>query len=267
VSSDLGTTTIIDAHLSKSPQALTRFLADQLVLPPIPEIRIRGTHRSWSTEEVDFDIRLNLLRYFTRDGENPARRVNWESTKKQKRKSTKKKDEGVEAWAKEFATDGGDKTLIITRRLANWDTEYLNGRLHGLLQSLNYKGRVEIAFPSNHFQTIVKPEQSLTSTLRSVFLGAGEQYSLDVIWPYASHIAGEDEEASHSDPTTADGQNRTRRKCLVRTEQGWFKEWRSTIRQAVLDRRRGWIGEADWMEGMMKGPVVETTPYAWGESK
>jgi hypothetical protein len=263
VSSDLTTTTIVDANLSKSPQALARFLADQVLLPPIPEIRIKGTSRGYATAQ-DFDIRLNLLRYFTLNGGNAGRKTTWDSTKKAKRK--KKREDNVEAWAKDFVSDSGDKTLIITRRLVNWDTEYLNGRLLGLLQSLNYKGRVEITFPSNHYQTILKPEQSFGSTLRSVFLGAGETYSLDIDWPYASHIAGDDED-HHSDEA-ADGLpaiGRVRRKCLVRTEQGWFKEWRSTIRLAILERRRGWIGEADWIETMMRGQVAETVPYAWGE--
>ena len=73
VSEDFGSTTIIDASLCKSPQALTKFLQEQLAIPPMPEIRIKGTHKlnsGWSDDEVDFDIRLNMVRYFLpRDGE------------------------------------------------------------------------------------------------------------------------------------------------------------------------------------------------------
>jgi hypothetical protein len=71
VSTDLTTTTIVNAALCSSPQAFAKTLAEQVALPPVPEVRIRGTHMKWGVEEVDFDIRLNMMRYFVpKDGSN-----------------------------------------------------------------------------------------------------------------------------------------------------------------------------------------------------
>jgi hypothetical protein len=124
----------------------------------------------------------------------------------------------------------------------NWDKQYILGSLHGLLQSCNYQGRAEITFPVQHQQIIIKGVQTFGSTLRSVFIGS-EKYEVDICWPYATHIVGED----------SDGETRSPRKCLVRSEIGWFNDWKSTLKAAITGKKRGWVGEADWIETALKG--------------
>jgi len=260
LSTDLGTRTIVDATLCRSPQAFSKLLAEQIAIPPIPEIRIRGTHRGWSGDEVDFDIRLNLMRYFLpRDGSTNSSYTKLVSAGRKKSRLVDSPVDGVrvEQWAKEFCKDSSqDKIFVITRKLTNWDQEYLIGRLHGLLQSCGYKGTPEITFPVYHHSIIVKPSSSFSSALRSAFIGS-ERYELEVCWPYASHVPGED----------SDSEQRPTRRCLVRSEMGWFKDWRSTLRAAVLQRKRGWVGENDWIENAMREPVAEGTPMPWGEHR
>jgi len=56
------------------------------------------------------------------------------------------------------------------------------------------------------------------------------------------------------------------RKCLVRSENGWFKDWKPVLRAAVLRKRKGWVGMEDWIEVAMRPPVAEQAPTAWGNS-
>jgi hypothetical protein len=109
VSNDLQTTWIVDAALCKSPQALAKVIAEQISIPPIPEIRIKGSQdgSEWTVGR-DFDIRLNMMRYFIpRDGE-PA--WNWAkliSNGKPKSKASGLNSPigGVDQWAKAFCAD------------------------------------------------------------------------------------------------------------------------------------------------------------------
>lgn len=252
VSTDQSTTTLTDSSLCRSPQAFAKVLSEQVALVPVPEIRIRGTHSGRWTDELDFDIRLNMVRYFFPEGRDVVKDI-------QLVKSGRKKfaeGAGVEEWAKVFCKDSAnDKSFTITRKLTNWDREYIQGRLQGLVQSLSYKGRVEITFPVAHHITILKPAQSFGAALRSTFIGSDNKYELEICWPYANCAPGED----------SDGDEGARRTCAVRSETGWLRDWRSTIRAAILARKRGWVGTDDWMEMAMRGPVAESVPLPWGE--
>lgn len=55
-----------DTVLNTDPTSLTRFLRDQSSLPPLPYIRIVGNSQASDgyTKKVDFDIKVNMLRYF-----------------------------------------------------------------------------------------------------------------------------------------------------------------------------------------------------------
>jgi hypothetical protein len=147
-------------------------------------------------------------------------------------------------------------SFVITRKLTNWDSEYLIGRIHGLLQSLNYKGRTSITFPLYHTRTVIKSSQTFGSTLRSAFV-RNETYEVEVYWPYANQMPGEDSDGE---------QSRVTRKCLVRSENGWFRDWKPVLRAAVLGKRKGWVGMEDWIEVAMRPPVAEEAPTAWGDT-
>jgi hypothetical protein len=136
-------------------------------------------------------------------------------------------------------------SFVITRKLVNWDTDYILGQIHGLLQSCGYKppSHIEITFPVQHHQTIIKGEQSFGSVLRSAFIGS-EKYEVEVCWPYATHSAED-----------SDGESRSQRQFLVRSEIGWFRDWKPVLKAAILGRKRGWVGADDYMEVMMRPPT------------
>ena len=119
VSSDLRTTTIVDSALCKSPQALAKFLQEQITIPPVPEVNFKGIHKGCNGDEVDFDIRLNLLRYFLpRAGEAGLEYTKLVSsgTGKAKFKLPENATEtnGVEQWAQAFCADPAlDKRYLL----------------------------------------------------------------------------------------------------------------------------------------------------------
>jgi hypothetical protein len=107
VSNDLQTTWLTDAALCKSPQALAKVISEQIAIPPIPEIRIKGSHDDWAAG-CDFDVRLNMMRYFLpRDGEPGLNFTKLVSNGKSKSKASGSTSEtgGVDQWAKTFCAD------------------------------------------------------------------------------------------------------------------------------------------------------------------
>lgn len=55
-----------NAALNSDPAALARFLRDQASLPPLPCVRLVGSCAAAEAhgKRVDFDVRVNMLRYF-----------------------------------------------------------------------------------------------------------------------------------------------------------------------------------------------------------
>ena len=88
VSNDWTEVVTKNATLNTSAAALTRFIRDQCSIPPLPYIRIVGTSLAADryNQKVDFDVRLNMLRYIlpsqarsepSNDPENVGERWNY----------------------------------------------------------------------------------------------------------------------------------------------------------------------------------------------
>jgi hypothetical protein len=148
-------------------------------------------------------------------------------------------------------------SFYITRKLTNWDTDMIVGRIHSLCQQINYKGIVVITIPITHSRTVIKTTATFTAAFRAHFVPA-DKYEVDVFWPYASHAPQTDSDSEH-DPEMPS------RKCLVRTESGWFKDWRPVLRAALLNRKVGWLGMDDWIDFQMKPVREEIVPSPWGQ--
>lgn len=54
--------------LNSDPTALASFIQEQASLPPLPYIRITGTSSPDGLRRVDFDLKLNMIRYILRSG-------------------------------------------------------------------------------------------------------------------------------------------------------------------------------------------------------
>jgi hypothetical protein len=140
----------------------------------------------------------------------------------------------------------------MERTVANWDTSYIEGRLHSLLASTAYRGRVQITFPMTHCKVVIRsPDRvnRLWTNVTSLFSGTKRYAVVKSIWPYASVPPG------NSD-----------RKFAVQSEEAWFKEWEDAIRRAVLLRRKGWVTVEDRLEFLMGGNRDRLVVSEWGIS-
>jgi len=123
--------------------------------------------------------------------------------------------------------------------------------VHALTASLNYEHRVKVDFPCAYtkFTMTVSDDGSTRRSIASTILAAFKaprEYGVDVVWPYAS--TGRN--AGDLDPDGA--QAGVDRRCLVRSEEGWWSDWRGVVREAVRSNRQGWVGLDDWMEMAMR---------------
>lgn len=92
-------TTTLSA-LSSNPRALEAFVREQAVLPPRPHVTMIGVRG----QVVDFNIKINMLRYIVHPNEN----WNFIKISPLNQKSSKKSDahgDGLGEWARRFCKD------------------------------------------------------------------------------------------------------------------------------------------------------------------
>jgi hypothetical protein len=104
LSKDQSTLTTTFAAFSSDPKALELFIREQAALPPRPLVRVTGTHTEMGQTKVDFDVRLNMMRYLLHPDEK------WNFVKisppeKKPSKGSKEDNDGLRDWAKRFCKD------------------------------------------------------------------------------------------------------------------------------------------------------------------
>ena len=136
--------------------------------------------------------------------------------------------------------------FTLERIVSNWDTAYIEGRLHSLIGSIGYRGQVEITFPIAHSQVVIhSPDKvnRLFTNMTHLFTGTKKYATVKAVWPYASV------------PPHEEG-----RVCAVQSEESWWNEWKDAVRFAVLTRRKGWVTVEDQLEILMGSAVA---PAQW----
>ncbi|KAF2840366.1 hypothetical protein M501DRAFT_1015422 [Patellaria atrata CBS 101060] len=255
LSDDRVTLTTTLSVLSSDPRVLERMIKEQAALPPKPLIRIRGSHTDFGAKQVvDFDLRLNMIRYFI-----PARE-NWNYIKlKTQAKTGKSSGEQLADWCKRYCKDNNTiKSFALNREVINWNTDYIEGRIRSLLASVSYRGHVDITFPVTHSQVIVHSAPKMNRLFNSLLSAVVDNKKYEVIrayWPYATLAP----DAAGSTQSNAP------RKCAVQSEETWWRDWQGAIRYAVLLKRRGWVTLEDQMEfAMGPQPVLNEKIRDWG---
>ena len=183
-------------------------------------------------------------------------------------------------------------SFILERQVTNWDTCFLEREIRRVVMSTKYQGTIEITFPILHSKVVILRE-STTSTAnvskdvsdvpkRPKWLGrskalvkssapeiskpptischADRTYDIvQAVWPYAANAP---DFSSTSGPFSHDGSTS---RCLVQSEQDWFKVWKEPIRNGILNKKQGWVTLEDWKETMM-GVQFPEAKKAWGTS-
>ncbi|KAI9893715.1 MAG: hypothetical protein M1814_005931 [Vezdaea aestivalis] len=252
--------------LSSDKAALLSFIRAQAALPPRPEIRIRGRHKDFNGHlKTSFDIRLNMLRYLVPsppESWNYIRIVGAEEAALRGVKSAGKRasptPETLEEWVSRFVKDRSTpKTFTLTRAVVNWDTEYLDGQIRGLIAATKYNGQVDVTFPLANSKVVVHSPTNgnqFLSKIMSTFMGVNQYEVATAVWPYATQAPG----AQHSQSIP--------RTCAVQSEDLWWRNWKDTIRYAILSQKQGWLSTDDFIEGAMGGYARIPEGKPWGGS-
>jgi hypothetical protein len=91
----------VNQALCASPQAFAKVLTEQIALVPVPEVKIRGVHKEYGSEVIDFDLRVNMMRYFLPKDGGPSLHYTQLNTSGKDRISVS----GIEEWARVFCTN------------------------------------------------------------------------------------------------------------------------------------------------------------------
>ncbi|OIW32493.1 hypothetical protein CONLIGDRAFT_630176 [Coniochaeta ligniaria NRRL 30616] len=243
-------------YLSSNATALVSLIRAQSTVPPKPQVHITGKRGS---SKVDFALKLNLMSLLVPD--DRGKRMDYircvSSGEPALRGGPKPSlepdvgDGGLEEWARRFVEDqGGVKSFTLERVVANMDVEWLEGQIRSLVASTGYKGVVEVRFPVTHAKVVVQNPDRVNRFFTSVttlFAGKRRYEVVKAVWPFATHKNGE-----------------AGRRCVVQSEETWWREWKDPIRHAVVTGRHGWVTSEDKLEAIMEGLGKGVGTVDWG---
>lgn len=242
-------------YLSANATALVSLVRAQSTVPPKPQVHITGKRGS----KVDFAVKLNLMPLLVPD--DPRRRMDYircvGSGEVAMRGGPKPGlepdvgDGGLEEWARRFVDDqAAVKTFTLERVVANMDVEWLEGQIRMLVAGTGYKGVVGVTFPVTHAKVVVQNPDRVNKFFTSVttlFSGKRKYEVVKAVWPFATHKSGE-----------------PGRRCVVQSEETWWREWKDPIRYSITTKRHGWVTNEDKLEAIMEGVGRGGGTVDWG---
>lgn len=245
-------------YLSANATALVSLIRAQSTVPPKPQIHITGQRG----RKIDFAVKLNLMSLLVPD--DPRRRMDYircvghgEMAMRGGPKPSLEPDVGdggLEEWARAFVKDQASvKTFTLERVVANMDVEWLEGQIRSMVASAGYKGVLNVTFPVTHAKVVVQNPDRVNKFFTSVttlFAGKTKYEVVKAVWPFATHKNGE-----------------LGRRCIVQSEETWWKEWRDPIKFAISTRRHGWVTNEDKLEALMEGVGKGVGTIDWGPAE
>ncbi|KAJ6444206.1 cation diffusion facilitator 1 [Purpureocillium lavendulum] len=255
LSSDSTTLSSKAEYLSTNPAALAALVRAQSTVPPKPQIQVRGTRG----RRVDFDIKLNLMSLLV--PEDDRHRIDYircvgdgeVGYRGGVRPDVLPEvgDGGLDEWCRRFVQDpAAVKYFTLDRVVANLDVAWLEGQLRSLVATLKYRGTVDVTFLVTHSRVLIQNPDKVNqffTTVASLFSGKNRYEVVRAVWPFA---------------TTKNGE--PGRKCIVQSEDVWWREWRDPIRYAISQKRQGWVTVEDKLEAVMEGKGNQAEQIDWG---
>ncbi|EFY84833.1 hypothetical protein MAC_09119 [Metarhizium acridum CQMa 102] len=255
LSSDSITLSSKAEYLSSNAAALVSLIRAQSTVPPKPQIHVRGSRG----RRIDFDIKLNLMTLLVPDDERL--RMDYIRCVGQGELAHRggvrpdvlpEVGEGeLEEWCRRFVQDTATvKTFSLDRVIANLDVGWIEGQLRSLIATLKYRGAVDVTFLVTHSRVLVQNPDRVNqffTNVTSLFSGKNKYEVIKSVWPFA---------------TTKNGE--PGRRCIVQSEEVWWKEWKDPIRYAISQKRQGWVTVEDKLEAVMEGKGNQTESVDWG---
>ncbi|KAM5348517.1 hypothetical protein ACJ41O_008341 [Fusarium nematophilum] len=255
LSNDFKTLSSRAEYLSTKPSALVSLIRSQASVPPKPQIHVRGSRG----RKVDFDIKLNLMSLLVPEDEK--QRIDYircvSEGELAYRGGVKPDmfpevgDAGLEEWCRRFVQDTSSvKLFALDRVVANLDTGWIEGQLRSLVAALSYRGVVDVTFVVTHSRVVVQNPDKLNpffTSVTSLFSGKNRYEVVKAVWPFA---------------TTKNGE--PGRRCVIQSEEVWWREWKDPIKYAISQKRHGWVTVEDKLEAVMEGKGHDTGSIDWG---
>ena len=243
-------------YLSANVTALVNTMRQLASVPPKPQVQVMGSRG----RRLDFNLKLNLMPLLV--PEDASMRMDYlrcvypgelalRGGSKPSSTPDLGSDEGLEGWARRFVEDPARfKSFTLERQVANLDVAYIEGQIRMMLASAKYKGNVTISFPITHARVVVNsPDRvnKLFSAIGTVFSGKNQYEVVKAVWPFASATNGQDG-----------------RRCVVQSEEAWWREWKDPVKYAVSTKRQGWVTNEDKLEAVMEGKGKGVVVVDWG---
>ena len=174
----------------------------------------------------------------------------------------------LQVWCAKYVSDKSEnKTFVLTRVISHFVPlqQTLEGSLRTLLHTLQYRGKVEVTFPTHQSTVAIskKPGNWFVS-----MLGMYPEKRFDVVesvWGWRGHLAGTREDGG------GDGDVRERSERGFKVDEAnargiaeeYWGDWRETVRNSVLRGVRGKVGVEEWIESAM-GRREKDRGKEWG---
>ena len=83
--------------------------------------------------------------------------------------------------------------------------------------------------------------------MTSLFSGKNKYEVVKAVWPFATTVSGQ-----------------PGRRCIVQSEEIWWRDWSGPIKFAIAQKRHGWVTVEDKLEAVMEGKGMNAAPIDWG---
>ncbi|KAM0133992.1 hypothetical protein ACHAP3_005708 [Botrytis cinerea] len=247
-------------NFSTNATTLYDMIREQTKYPPGYYVNITGWHnetkrqgnKETKSKIIDFLIRINITHLLARgvglSGEVECLPNNVKGYRGGRISSSEPtviadeetQTDELKAWCEEYVSNpAGVKSFMLKREIINHDTKKLEQHLRSTLAETNYRGHVEIDFPSTHKRLIVYSpgkinEWRITTWIRWVFYLT---FFWLISWPVLFFLTHKYEVVKvifpYADRLVDDGGGRT---CTIMSEVEWLNLWESSIRRAALAR-------------------------------
>lgn len=264
---------------SQDAKFLTAMLKDQAKYPPTFTARIVGTHSETTRKKdkqekvtvTDFDIRLDMTHLLVPGPDTPHSLLYQDLVTPIPQIKAYRGHRTQSVCPQESAPDFDSyiqsytsspfpvRSFTLNRRIMYHDSAALEALFTSLVGSTNYRGQLKVTFPITHNRvTVYSPcwqnHHREKMWLRWIFYLT---FLWILSWPYLWFMTRRWEVVTAVFPYSTDPENGNRQ-FVTKSEEAFYKEWRSSIRRAVVGKRQGWIDEeyklaTEELQGGQKG--------------
>lgn len=292
----------MDPQLDSSPAFLEQHIKELAVEPPRPCVRIRGTHTETkghkkekrTSDIVDFDVQIDLTPLLYEDmrrglaWQRLGAVSNFDKVKRGTVFATRAPGFGgsgepesgtpdIATWCRRFCESKAPlRAFTLEKKLTGYDFALVGTKLDHLVRATNYRGRLDITFPSQQsrveiWSTCAINRWRLTRWIELTFYFT---FLWLFTWPYLHFSMRRYETVFVEWPMSRVEEDGSVRYASM-SEEAWYRMWKRPVQRAVLGRQQRMLsgadleewrgrGAEDFARGLMAGMEVVQRTFGWG---